>query len=318
MIWVSIILLIGAIILLIIAFNQENSSDRKGFGIFAIVFAFAAVICFVLSFLTAIPAGHVGIPVIFGKIQEKSLSEGLHTKNVFANVVKLSVRTETYTMSSIMKEGAVEGDDAIKALSSDGLLMPIDVTIAYKLIESDAPWVYRHFGKDFATNIVRPTSRTAVREAASKFTSQEAYATKREEMAQKMQKLLTARIKDLLTKYKEFKGTGFEIQQVMLRNVELPDKVKTAIEEKLSAEQDALRMQFTLQKETQEAERKRIEASGIRDFQNIVTAGISDKLLRWKGIEATRELAQSKNAIVVVIGSGTEGGLPIILNPPGK
>lgn len=318
MIWLSIILIITAVILLIIAFYQENSSDRQGFGIATVVAVFAALVCFVMSFLTVVPAGHVGVPVVFGKVQENSIPEGLHTKNIFARVLKLSVRTEVYTMSSVTKEGAVEGDDAIKALSSDGLLMPLEITIAYKLVGSDAPWIYRHLGEQYVETVIRSASRTAVREATSKFTSQEAYATKREELAMKMHELLTVRIKDLLSQYKEFKGTGFEIQQVMLRDIGLPDKVKTAIEEKLSAEQDALQMQFVLQKETQEAERKRIEASGIRDFQNIVTAGISDKLLRWKGIEATRELAQSKNAIVVVIGSGTEGGLPIILNPAGK
>ena len=109
-------------------------------------------------------------------------------------------------------------------------------------------------------------------------------------------------------------ATGFIVDQVMIRNIQLPTKVKTAIEAKLEAAQQAEQMQFVLQKERQEAERKRIEARGIADFQQIVTQGISQPLLEWKGIEATLEIAKSPNAKVIVIGAG-KGGLPVILNP---
>ena len=110
----------------------------------------------------------------------------------------------------------------------------------------------------------------------------------------------------------EMAGRGIIVERVLLRNVKLPPTVTAAIEAKKQAEQEALRMQFVLQRERQEAERKRIEAAGIRDFQRIVAQGISAQLLTWKGIEATEKLAASPNAKVIVIGSG-KNGLPLIL-----
>lgn len=235
--------------------------------------------------------------------------------NPFMDIEAMSVRTETYTMSAVEKEGKVVGDDSIQALSSDGLLMPLDITIAYRLVGSDAPRVYRNIGADYVDKVIRPSSRTAVREAIAGFTAQEAYSTKRNELQQTMHDLLTARMRQLLEQREDFKGaTGFIVDQVMIRNIQLPAKVKAAIEAKLEAAQQAEQMQFVLQKETQEAQRKRIEARGIADFQQIVTLGISQPLLEWKGIEATLEIAKSPNAKVIVIGSG-KNGLPVILNP---
>ncbi len=269
----------------------------------------------VFSCLTIISAGHTGVQVMFGEVRPTALTEGLNTINPLLDIVEMSVRTETYTMSAVAKEGKVEGDDSIQALSSDGLLMPLDITIAYRLVGSDAPRVYRNIGADYVDKVIRPSSRTAVREAIAGFTAQEAYSTKRNELQQTMHDLLTGRIKHLLDQREDFKGaTGFIVDQVMIRNIQLPAKVKTAIEAKLESAQQAEQMQFVLQKETQEAQRKRIEAQGIADFQRIVTQGISQPLLEWKGIEATLKIAESPNAKIIVIGSG-KGGLPVILNP---
>ena len=219
----------------------------------------------------------------------------------------MSVRTETYTMSATATEGTVRGDDSIQALSSDGLLMPLDITIAFRLVGGDAPRVYRDIGADYVDKIIRPASRTAVREAIAGFTAQEAYSTKREALPQKMHDLLTERMRSLLEQREDFKGaTGFIVDQVMLRKIQLPDKVKNAIEAKLEAAQQAEQMQFVLDKERQEAERKRIEAKGVSDFQTIVSQSINANLLQWKGIEATETWPKSQNAKIVVIGSGQE------------
>ncbi|MCD4825441.1 MAG: prohibitin family protein, partial [Phycisphaerae bacterium] len=195
----------------------------------------------------------------------------------------------------------------------DGLRMPLDISIAYRLVADDAPSLYRNLGVNYIAKVIRPASRTAIREAASQFTAQEAYATKRGEVALQTQAGLERRIKAMLSEYEGIKGTGFIIQQVMLRNVSLPNRLRQAIEQKLAAEQEAQQMEFVLAKEKKEAERKAIEAKGIKEFQQIVSEGISDKLLRWKGIEATMEISKSPNAKVVIIGSGKDG-LPIILN----
>jgi len=273
----------------------------------------AAVVLLVLSVFTIVPAGHVGVPVVFGSVQFRSVPEGLHVVNPFADVVKLSVRTETYTMVATVDEGQVHGDDSIYALSADQVQMALDVTVAYKLVDRDAPWVYRNLSRQYVESIVRPAARTAVPEATAGFIFQEATSSRREELAERMREQLTQRIQALLSQYGDFKGTGVLIQQVFLRKIELPVDLKRAIEDKMRAEQEALRMRFVLDRERQEAERKRIEAKGIADFQAIVTNGISDKLLSWKGIEATELLAKSPNTKVVIVGAG-KGGLPVILN----
>ena len=159
-----------------------------------------------------------------------------------------------------------------------------------------------------------PAARSAVPEATAKFTFQDAYSTGRENLAALVKQKMAERIAAILKQYGDRKDGGILIQEVFLRKIELPPNLKQAIEAKMQADQEAQRMQFVLDREKREAERKRIEAQGIRDFQATVSEGIGDKLLQWKGIEATEKLAQSANAKVVVVGSG-RGGVPVILNP---
>lgn len=329
MIYLVFVLVIAAVVCAVIASKLKkklaseesrlyNNDIKTGMVVcqwIARVVGALAAMFLVFSCLTIISAGHIGVQVMFGEVRPTALTEGLNTINPLLNIVEMSVRTETYTMSAVTDEGKVKGDDSIQALSSDGLLMPLDITIAYRLVGSDAPRVYRNIGADYVDKVIRPSSRTAVREAIAGFTAQEAYSTKRNELQQAMHDLLTGRVKQLLDQREDFKGTtGFIVDQVMIRNIQLPAKVKTAIEAKLESAQQAEQMQFVLQKETQEAQRKRIEAQGIADFQQIVTKGISQPLLEWKGIEATLKIAESHNAKIIVIGSG-KGGLPVILNP---
>ncbi|MGH9658862.1 MAG: prohibitin family protein [Bryobacteraceae bacterium] len=249
--------------------------------------------------------GHVGVPILFGRVSPTVLVEGLHLVNPLATLERFSVRTETYNMN--------EGD-SVSALSSDGVSMPMDVSVAYRLVAADAPWVFQNLGRHYVESIVRPAARSAVPEAVSRFTFQEAYSSRREELAARMRSTIAAKIKGALSQYSGFSGAAVLIQEVFLRKIQLPSNLKDAIEQKMRAEQEAERMAYVLQREEREADRKRIEARGIRDFQSIVTEGISDKLLQWKGIEATETLARSANAKVVVVGAG-KGGLPLILNP---
>ncbi len=272
-----------------------------------------AVLVLLGSTIVIIPAGHVGVPVLFGKVQYRDLPEGLHVINPLLNVVKMSVRTQVYTMSIVSREGIKSGDDSITVLSKDGLRMPLDISVAYRLISSDAPSVYRTLGEDYAEKIIRPAARTSIREAASQFTAQEAYSTKRAELATQTQEGLIERIKSLMAKQENFKGQGFVIQQVMLRNVALPDRLRRAIEEKLSMEQDAQRMEFVLVKAHKQAEQRKIDAEGKSEANKILNASLTDKILQQRGIEATMMIAESNNAKVVIIGGGKDG-LPIILN----
>jgi regulator of protease activity HflC (stomatin/prohibitin superfamily) len=272
------------------------------------------VVAIAASGFTQIGAGQVGVSVLFGAVDKEPLSEGLHLINPLKRVVQMSARTETISVHA--GPGGRSAGESVDAFSSDGMRMPLDTTVYFRLAAQDAPWVYQHLGPNFADNIVVPAMRTAVREALSRFTAQEAYGTKREQLAAQMEVSLRQHVRSLLDEYK-FAGQAVIVQQVLLRNIGIPDQVRDAIEKKLAAEQQALAMQFVLQKETQEAERKRIEARGIADFQKIVTEGISDKLLAWKGIEATLEVSKSPNAKVVIIGNN-KNGLPIIFDSPAQ
>jgi len=312
MIWFGVLLLLVSLGIRLATHSAPGEVSRRMARLSLAGLTISLVVA-LLSCIAIIPAGHVGVAVVFGRVQARALGEGLNLINPFAVIENMSVRTETYTMSAVPTEGKVQGDDSIQALSSDGLLMPLDITVAYRLVGGDGPQIFRNIGPDFVDKIVRPAARTAVREAIAGFTAQESYSTQREQLARKMGEMLTQRLKDLLSQHSEFQGrSGFVIEQVMIRNVQLPPKVKDAIEEKLSAEQQALRMQFVLQKERQEAERKRIEAQGIADFQKIVAQGISEPLLEWKGIEATQQLAHSQNTKIVIIGN-PKNGMPLII-----
>lgn len=186
--------------------------------------------------------------------------------------------------------------------SSEGLIVHLDVSVLYHLDPTKAPEVYRSIGENYESVVVVPNVRSAVREVTSSYEAKALYSQEREKMGAAInQNILSA-----------VAPRGVVVERMLLRDVALPLRLQQAIQEKLSAEQEASRMQFVLLKEKQEAERKKIEAEGISSFQKIVTEGINENLLKWKGIEATKELALSNNSKIVVIGSGKEG-LPIIL-----
>lgn len=138
-----------------------------------------------------------------------------------------------------------------------------------------------------------PNFRSAMRGVTAANTAATLYSDARESVARQILEDLRAAVQP----------RGIVIENVLLRDLQLPETLKQAIEAKQQAQQEAQRMEFVLQKERQEAERKRVEAEGIKDFQNIVTQGISDKLLEWKGIEATMELSHSPNAKIIVVGN---------------
>lgn len=310
------------ILLIVVAFAigrakmpQEMAGQAGGKTVAALIMGLIGFAIVLGSTVKVVQAGTVGVVRTFGKLSPVPLTEGLHTVLPWATVETVPIRTEVYTMSGVQGEGAVTGDDAIRTLSKDGLPLPLDVTINYRAVPSMVPWLYRNIGtsEDYIEKIVRPSARSAVRDAVSSFTAQEAYSSKREQLADMVMQRLEKYIENTLQKSEGYTGQAFIVQQVLIRNIELPEKLKASIEAKLTAEQESLRMEFVLGKEKQEAERKRIEARGIADFQAIVSQGLSDKLLMWKGIEATQELAKSENSKVVIIGAG-KSGLPVILN----
>lgn len=195
-----------------------------------------------------------------------------------------------------------EAKESLKLLTSDGAMVTLDVSVWYRPVVEKLDSLQVTIGPDYYEVVVAPALRGESRSIAGRFTPEELYSTKREEIAGLMLAAVQDKVKD--------KFVYFE--SIMIRDVSLPQRISEAINEKLAAQQEAQRMAFILQKEQQEAERKRIEAQGIADFQKIVSQGINDKLLEWKGIETTEKLAQSPNAKVVIIGS-SKNGLPLIL-----
>jgi prohibitin 1 len=253
--------------------------------------AVAAFIFVILLFsaVTRVGTGHVGVLTLFGKVTGETLGEGIHVINPLKTNNEMSIQTQT------IKESA-------SVPSSEGLMMSLDTSLIYHLNPDHAADVFQKIGADYENVVVEPTLRSAIRESTASHTANALYTGEREMVG----KQIFEQVNEQLTK------RGLTVENVLLRDIQLPATLKAAIEAKQQAEQESLAMNFRLQKETQEAQRKRIEAAGVRDFQQIVAQGITPSLLEWKGIEATENLAKSPNSKVVVIGNN-KNGLPLIL-----
>lgn len=248
-----------------------------------------------------IDAGEVGVQTLYGKVQSDVLASGLHFINPLMEVHKMDIKTQNYTMSSVRDEGAKEGDDAIRVLSSDGLEVVIDLTVLYRVLPSEAPNILREIGLDYTDKIVRPLARTRIRDNAVYYDAVSLYSTKRDEFQRRIFESIAG----------EFQKRGLVLEQLLIRNIQLPQAVKTSIEQKMTAEQDAQKMQYVLQKEQQEAQRKRVEAQGIADYQRIISESLTDRQLQYEFIKAQLEIAKSPNAKVIILGKGTT---PVMLD----
>jgi regulator of protease activity HflC (stomatin/prohibitin superfamily) len=297
------IAILGIIILIagIVIKRSPEPGNRFG-GIINRVGFIVLVIGLALSMFKQIGAGEVGVQTLFGKVQGDVLNSGLHIINPLVEVTNFETRTQNYTMSGVANEGQKEGDDAIRVLSSDGLEVTIDLSVLYNVNPAKAPYILQNIGVNYEDKIVRPITRTAIRDNAVNYQAVDLYSTKRAEFQ--------ARINQTITR--SFEKNGLEVQQVLIRNIALPASVKASIESKIQAEQEAQKMQFVLQKERQEADRKRVEAQGIADYQKILSTGLSDKQLVYESIKAQKEIALSPNAKVIIIGGGK--GNPILLS----
>jgi regulator of protease activity HflC (stomatin/prohibitin superfamily) len=253
------------------------------------------------SCIKQIDAGEVGVKVLFGSVQNDVLGSGLHFVNPLMDIKKLDVKTQNYTMSGVTDEGHKTGDDAIRVLTSDGLEVTIDLTVLYRIVATEAPKLLKETGTDYEDKIVRPLTRTKIRDNAVYYQAVDLFGNKRDEFQQRIYKS----IED------DFRKRGLMLEQLLVRNITLANSVKASIESKINAEQDAKKMEFVLQKEKQEAERKRVEAQGIADYQHIINTGLTDQQLQYEQIKAMKELALSQNAKVIVMGKGNS---PLIID----
>lgn len=239
--------------------------------------------------IVVIDAGHIGVVDVFGNVSNNTLKAGIQFVNPMARVIQMSIQT-------------LEIKEVMEVPSKEGMTMSLEMSVLYHLDPDKAADVYRSVGETFASVLIEPQFRSVARGVTASYEAKALYTSEREAVAE----LITTDLRKIVS------PRGVIIENTPMRKLTLPARLQAAIEEKLSADQESQRMQFVLTKEKQEADRKRIEARGISDFQTIVTEGISDKLLQWRGIEATQELAKSQNAKIVIIGN-SKNGLPLIL-----
>lgn len=289
------LIIFGIIIFIAVSAIAKNNPPLARFSgagrIVALLFILSGI---TTACIKQIDAGEIGVKILFGSIQNDVMASGLHFINPLLDVKKLDVKTQNYTMSGINDEGNKSGDDAIRVLTSDGLEVTIDLTVLYRVVAADCPRLLRETGDDYRDKIVRPITRTKIRDNAVYYQAVDLFGAKRDEFQQRIYKS----IED------DFKKRGLMLEQLLVRNITLPNSVKASIESKINAEQDAKKMEFVLQKEKQEAERKRVEAQGIADYQKIINTGLTDQQLQYEQIKAMKELALSANAKVIVMGKG--------------
>lgn len=247
-----------------------------------------ALLASISRLLVIVPPGNVGVINLFGNVSENTLDSGVHLVNPFAKVLNFSTRLKD------IKEN-------IDTTSQEGLSLNLDVSLQYRLDPQKAAIVYKTIGID-EKELIISRFRSTVRAITANYPASAVYSTKRQEIVQKIDQQLTQDIPKL----------GFIVDQALLRNVKMPETLQAAIQQKLKAEQENEQMKFVLEKERQEAERKKIEAKGIADSQKIISGGLTNQILQLRAIEATEKLAQSNNSKVVVIGS-EKGGTPILI-----
>jgi regulator of protease activity HflC (stomatin/prohibitin superfamily) len=289
------------IIIIVVGFvlAKTDSPVKPYTGIFKIVGFLMVLTGAGLSAVKQIEPGYVGVQKLFGKVSNNTLESGLNVINPLVEVVTFDIRTQNYTMSGVHDEGDKGGDDAIRVLSADGLEVIVDLTVLYKVLPSEAPRILKEIGTDYRNTIVRPICRTKIRDNAVYYDAIALYSTKRDEFQGRIFKTIES----------DFKSRGLVLEQLLVRNITLPASVKTTIESKINAEQEAQKMTFVLQKEKQEAERKRVEAQGIADYQKILSTGLSDKLLQYEMIKA---ISASPNSKLIFMTNGKN--LPVMVD----
>jgi regulator of protease activity HflC (stomatin/prohibitin superfamily) len=294
------IVVVGIIIIIIGVVSSKSDSPLHSYrSVLKTVGAVVVLIGISIACVVQVEPGEVGVQKLFGKVSPTVLESGLNVINPLVQVVTFDIKTENYTMSGVQDEGSKQGDDAIRVLTADGLEVVVDLTVLYRVIPTEAPRILKEVGTDYRNVLVRPICRTKIRDNAVYYDAVALYSTKRDEFQAKIFSTIES----------NFKDRGLMLEQLLVRNITLPASVKASIESKINAEQDAQKMTFVLQKETQEAQRKRVEAQGIADYQKILSTGLSDKLLQYEMIKA---ISASPNAKVIFMTNGKN--LPMMVD----
>lgn len=278
--------------------NNMNLTTNIGKKITSLVVVIFLIWLFFAS-IVIVDAGETGVYSLFGKVKDQELSSGFHLVIPLAKVTKMSIRTEEYTISIVPSEGNRTGNDAITSLTKEGLSVDLDMTVLYRLEESMASDVYRELGLAYDEKIIRPSIRTAIRDIIAQYDAKDIYSEKREEASMKIQEQLKTSLE----------GRGIVVEQVLLRNIALPENLAKSIQEKLSAEQEAQKYDFILQKEKKEKERKIIEAEGQRDAQKIINESLSSNYLYYSYINSLKDRQGT-----IYVPTSPSNGMPLFSN----
>lgn len=244
----------------------------------------------VLRSITVIQTGEIGIVDLYGQVSDQPLSPGIHLKNPLARMTTFSTQIR-------------EVKETLETPTKDGLMLTVDVSVLYRIDPSKAKQLYQTIGTNYEEVILVPQIRSIIRSATATYQFNTLYTSDREKLAQQLRDNLNKTLSD----------RGIIIEEAPLRSVQLPDSIAQSVQERLKAEQESQRMKFVLDKERQEADRKRIEAQGNADAQKILSQGLTDQTLKFKQIEAMQELAKSQNSKVIVM-NGNQNA-PVMLQP---
>lgn len=265
----------------------KRGSSKIAVSIVAVAFLW------IFTSIRTVPPAHVALSVTLGSVSDTTLPSGVHLLNPAAYVVTMNLKTQL-----IYSEQTVP--------TKEGLSVELDVAVLFHLEPEQIRNIYLQLGEDYETVLILPELQSAVRGLTSEVSAKALYTSGRLEIRNKLMDELKEKLAP----------RGIVLEDVLLKGIKLPKQLTDAIELKAQAEQESARMEFVLSKEKQEADRKKVEAEGISAFQNIVSEGISEQLLQWKGIEATEKLAQSTNSKVIVIGNSKDS-LPVLLSAAG-
>lgn len=272
-----------------------STNKKKWFGMSVLLTIIGIIVIVLATTIVIVEAGHVGVHDLFGDVSDNEIQPGLHFKHPLANVIQLSTRTQEYTMSFAPGEGAQYSADVISSLTKEGLTVDLDITVLYRLTPAKASDIYKTVGISYLDVIVRPQIRTAIRDVVAKYEAKQIYSEERQAVALEIYDEMETILAD----------RGIILESVLLRHVQLPEELTTAIEAKLTAEQMIEKKAFEVDEAIQEADRKREEAKGISDANKIIADSLSDAYLRWYWIGQL----EKSNVYYVPVG---EDGLPII------
>jgi prohibitin 1 len=244
-------------------------------------------LCFLTS-CTVVRQGEVGVKRKLGTYNDQPYTQGLQTFNPFTStIIKVPIQTENMEVSLALP-------------SKEGLNVRAAISILYNIQPDAAPEILRNIGLGYENNVILPVFRSAVADVTAQFFAKDMHTGERSTIEKAIQERMTGMLE----------GRGINVEAVLIKSIQLPDNLYRAIEEKLEAEQRALRMQFVLQEAEQEAQRRRIEAEGVRDAQSIISEGLNPQILQFKSIEAFLKLAESPNTKIII----SDGDMPMLMD----